>query len=140
MFHSDQSPQSVGLQSKATRFAGVISSLLRLRRLSAGSCPMEQWEHRLLAVSLRSNPQPQGLLCTHWLRHGPFVYFIHLSSGGAAEHVEVPARKVKQIASLKGVQLTGIYGFRFGLTPDDLPLTLKDADSEEIVSKKWHEL
>ena len=55
------------------------------------------------------------------------------------ERVAVPGGKIEQVASLKGVHLTGVYGFWFGLTPDGSPLILKDAGSQEIVSMKWHE-
>jgi len=33
--------------------------------------------------------------------------------------------------------LTGVFGIWFGLTPDDAPLILKDAGTQEIVSMTW---
>jgi serine/threonine protein kinase/Tol biopolymer transport system component len=70
-----------------------------------------------------------------WSHDSRFVYFDMLNQ--AVERVEVPAGKVEQVASLKGFQSAGVYGFWLGLTPDDSPLLLKDAGTQEIVSMKW---
>ena len=74
-----------------------------------------------------------------WSHDGRSVYFSRVGGNGGVERVEIPRGKIVQVASLKGVQLTGVYGFWFGLTPDGSPLILKDAGSQEIVSMKWHE-
>jgi eukaryotic-like serine/threonine-protein kinase len=83
-----------------------------------------------------------------WSHDGRFVYFLHYAedlAGGKihfatpVERVGVPGGKVEQVASLKGLQITGYYTFWFGLTPDDSPLVLKDAGTQEIVSMAWHE-
>jgi eukaryotic-like serine/threonine-protein kinase len=70
-------------------------------------------------------------------RDGRFVYYDTL--GQTVERVAVPGGKIEPVASLKGIRLTGVYGSWSGLTPDDSPLILKDAGSQEIVSMKWHE-
>jgi eukaryotic-like serine/threonine-protein kinase len=72
-----------------------------------------------------------------WSRDSRFVYYDTLTQ--AVVRVAVPSGKIEQIASLKGVRLTGVYGSWSGLTPDDSPLILKDAGSQEIVSMKWQE-
>ena len=72
-----------------------------------------------------------------WSRDSRFVYYDTLTQ--SVERVAVPGGKIEQVASLKGVQLTGVYSEWSGLTPDDSPLILKDAGSQEIVSMKWHE-
>jgi serine/threonine protein kinase/Tol biopolymer transport system component len=72
-----------------------------------------------------------------WSADGRYVYYGRNQVG--VERVAVPDGKPEQVASLKGVQLTGVYNFWFGLTPDGSPLILKDAGSQEIVSMKWHE-
>jgi hypothetical protein len=53
------------------------------------------------------------------------------------ERVVIPGGKVEQVASLKELRLTGVYSFWLGLTPDDSPLLLKDAGTQEIVSMGW---
>jgi hypothetical protein len=35
--------------------------------------------------------------------------------------------------------MTGIYGFWLGLTPQDVPLLLKDAGTQDIVRMDWHQ-
>ncbi len=72
-----------------------------------------------------------------WSRDGRFVYYERLNQ--AVERVAVPGGKIEQVASLKGIQETGVYSFWFGLTPDDSPLILKDAGSQEVVSMDFHE-
>ncbi len=72
-----------------------------------------------------------------WSHDSHFVYFVRLNQ--ALERVAVPSGKIEQVASLKGNQMTGVYGFWGGLTPDDSPLILKDAGSHEIVTMAWHE-
>jgi hypothetical protein len=49
----------------------------------------------------------------------------------------IPGGKVEEVASLKDLQLTGVYNFWLGLTPDDSPLVTKDAGTEEVVSMNW---
>jgi serine/threonine protein kinase/Tol biopolymer transport system component len=71
-----------------------------------------------------------------WSHDGRFVYFDLLNQ--AIERVAVPVGKVEQVVSLKGFQPTGVYGFWAGLAPDDSPLLLKDAGTQEIVSMKWN--
>jgi hypothetical protein len=51
--------------------------------------------------------------------------------------VSIPDGKIEQLADLRKVQMTGVYGFWFGLTPDDSPLLLKDAGTQEVVSMSW---
>ena len=49
----------------------------------------------------------------------------------------IPSGKVEEVADLKSLQLTGVYNFWLGLTPDDSPLVTKDAGTEEIISMNW---
>jgi eukaryotic-like serine/threonine-protein kinase len=74
-----------------------------------------------------------------WSHEGRFVYFLHIFSNSSIARVAVPGGKVEPVADLKQFQMTGIYNFWLGLTPNDTPLVLKDAGSQEIVSMAWHE-
>ena len=74
-----------------------------------------------------------------WSHDGRFVYFSRLGGNRAVERVALPGGKIEQVASQNGFQQTGVYTFWLGLTPDDAPLILKDAGSQEIVSMKWNE-
>ena len=51
--------------------------------------------------------------------------------------VGIRDRKVEQLASLKGFQMTGYFGLWLGIAPDDSPLLLKDTGTQEIVSLDW---
>ena len=76
----------------------------------------------------------------NWSRDGRFVYFLQLHGNSpGVERVSVPDGKFEEVASLKGLQITGSFGSWLGLTPDDAPLVLKDAGTQEIVSMDWHE-
>jgi eukaryotic-like serine/threonine-protein kinase len=78
-----------------------------------------------------------------WSSDGRFLYFLRLTASRAdfmnsVERMAIPGGKVEEVASLKGLQLTGVYNFWLGLTPDDSPLVTKDAGTEEIVSMNWN--
>jgi serine/threonine protein kinase/Tol biopolymer transport system component len=71
-----------------------------------------------------------------WSRDSRYVY---VNAGGAIVRMSIVGGKVEDVASLKGINTTGYLGPWLGLTPDDAPMILKDAGSQEIVSMKWHE-
>jgi serine/threonine protein kinase/Tol biopolymer transport system component len=72
-----------------------------------------------------------------WSRDGRYLYILHLSGNRGVARLAIPGGKVEQVASLKELRLTGVYSFWLGLTPDDSPLLLKDAGTQEIVSMSW---
>jgi eukaryotic-like serine/threonine-protein kinase len=79
----------------------------------------------------------------HWSHDGRYVYFLVYLRQGAGDNkvnrVQVPAGKPEQVVSMTKRPITGYFGFWLGLTPDDSPLLLKDAGTQEIVSMAWHE-
>ena len=50
----------------------------------------------------------------------------------AIARVAVKDRKAEQVVALKDVRLAGVYGYWFGLDPDDNPLLLRDEGTDEI--------
>lgn len=76
-----------------------------------------------------------------WSHDGRFVYFVNRTGAnrGAVERLAVPRGNVEPVAAMSGIPQTGVYGHWFGLTPDDAPLLLKDAGSDEMVSMAWRE-
>jgi len=72
-----------------------------------------------------------------WSRDGRYIYALDLSQNRGVQRVAVPGGKVDLVAGLKELRLAGVYGFWLGLTPDDSPLLLKDAGTQEIVSMAW---
>jgi Tol biopolymer transport system component len=73
-----------------------------------------------------------------WSHDGRFIYFLRMSEN-VIDRVTVPEGKIEQVASFKGFQITGFYTFWLALTPDDSPLVLKDAGTQEVVSMAWLE-
>ncbi|HKS95795.1 MAG TPA: hypothetical protein VJV74_06620, partial [Terriglobia bacterium] len=72
-----------------------------------------------------------------WSHDGRLVYFLRIGGDGGVERVAVPSGRIEPVASLKGMHRTGVYGFWLGLTPDDTPLVLKDAGTQDVVSMAW---
>jgi Tol biopolymer transport system component len=74
-----------------------------------------------------------------WSRDSQHVYF-GLSSNNSLEffRVRVGDRTLEEIASLKDVRIPpGVFGSWLGLAPDDHPLMLRDAATQEIYGLDW---
>ncbi len=72
-----------------------------------------------------------------WSQDGKYVYFLQQQPDMGVFRVGIRDRKVEQVVSMKGFQLTGYWGMWLGLAPDDSPLLLKDTGSQEIVALDW---
>jgi eukaryotic-like serine/threonine-protein kinase len=72
-----------------------------------------------------------------WSQDGKYVYFLQQQPDVGVFRVGIRDRKVEQVVSVKGFQLTGYWGMCLGLAPDDSPLLLKDTGSQEIVALDW---
>jgi len=74
-----------------------------------------------------------------WSHDSQFVYFLGSpKEGNALMRVRISDRKPERVTSPKGVSLAGYYGSWLGLTPDDTPLILKDAGTQDVVSMDWN--
>jgi Tol biopolymer transport system component len=73
----------------------------------------------------------------NWSRDGRYVYFLHRPDNPAVLRIEVSERKVERVADLKSLPITGYYGIWLGLAPDDSPLLLRDAGSQDIYALDW---
>ncbi|HEY1803910.1 MAG TPA: protein kinase [Terracidiphilus sp.] len=74
-----------------------------------------------------------------WSHDSQFVYyFASQVTSGALKRVRISDRKVEKIADMNSFHSAGYYGAWLGLTPDDTPLTLKDAGTEDVVSMDWN--
>jgi len=72
-----------------------------------------------------------------WSQDGKYVYFLQQQPDVGVFRVGIRDRKVEQVVTVKGFQLTGYWGLWLGLAPDDSPLLLKDTGSQEIVALDW---
>jgi eukaryotic-like serine/threonine-protein kinase len=80
-----------------------------------------------------------GAAFPSWSHDGHYIYFLGFGQAqyDAVERIQIPGGKIEQVASLKGFQMTGIFGLWLGLTPDDEPLLLKNMGTQDIVSMDW---
>ena len=51
--------------------------------------------------------------------------------------VRISNRKVEKVADLKGLPITGYWGFSLALTPDDSPLLLRNIGTQDVYSLDW---
>ncbi len=125
-------PDSLGLFSP--RWAPNGRYLVALRADSSGlmlfDFKTQKWS--MLVTGIVGYPS--------WSRNSRSVYFVKpFGNAAGVERVTVPAGKVEPVADLSKIHMTGVFSFWFGLTPDDAPLILKEAGSQEIVSMTWQQ-
>jgi Tol biopolymer transport system component/predicted Ser/Thr protein kinase len=73
----------------------------------------------------------------NWSRDGRYVYFLRWPKNLAVLRVRISDHHVEPVADLKNVLITGYYGIWLGLAPDDSPLLLRDAGSQDIYALDW---
>ncbi|MBZ5563550.1 MAG: protein kinase [Acidobacteriia bacterium] len=78
-----------------------------------------------------------GLAYSNWSADSRYVYFFHGPDNPAVLRLRISDRKVERVADLKDLRITGHYGFWVGLAPDDSPLLLRDAGSQDIYALDW---
>lgn len=68
-----------------------------------------------------------------WSRDSQYVYFDSLESPPNLYRVRITDRSHERVASLRSIRLAPVYGgFLNGLAPDDSPLVVRDAGTQEI--------
>ena len=73
----------------------------------------------------------------NWSADGKYVYFLRVPENPAVLRVRISDRKVEEVANLKGLPITGYWGFSLTLTPDDSPLLLRNIGSQDVYSLDW---
>jgi Tol biopolymer transport system component len=73
----------------------------------------------------------------NWSADGRYVYFLRAPDNPAVLRIRISDRKVEQVADMKNLPMTGYYGIWLGLAPDDSPLLLRDAGSQDIYALDW---
>jgi Tol biopolymer transport system component len=71
-----------------------------------------------------------------WSRDSKFIFFDTAGSEPALYRVRISDRKLEQLVSLTNIRRTGTFAWT-GLAPDDSPLLLRDAGTEEIYALDW---
>jgi Tol biopolymer transport system component/tRNA A-37 threonylcarbamoyl transferase component Bud32 len=72
-----------------------------------------------------------------WSKDGQYVYFLRTPNDPAVLRVRISDRKVDRVVDLKNFRMAGYFGLWLGLAPDDSPLLLRDAGSQEIYALDW---
>jgi Tol biopolymer transport system component/DNA-binding winged helix-turn-helix (wHTH) protein len=74
-----------------------------------------------------------------WSHDGQYLYFdTTLTDDPAFYRMRISDRKLERLVSLKGYQgFWGQFGAWTGLAPDDSPLIVRDASSQEIYALDW---
>jgi len=67
-----------------------------------------------------------------WSKSGEYVYFLHEGDQPSLMRVRVRDQKLERVADLKDFRQTGYFGYWLGITPDDAPLLLRNAGTQEI--------
>ena len=74
----------------------------------------------------------------NWSRDGQYVYFARIPENPAILRIRISDRKLEQVADLKGFNPIGLWGFWLGLDPEDNPLMLRDAGTQDVYSLDWN--
>jgi len=74
----------------------------------------------------------------NWSRDGQYVYLIRFLENAAVLRIRISDKKLEQVANLKGFTSTGWWGVWLGLDPDDSPLMLRDAGTQDVYSLDWN--
>jgi serine/threonine protein kinase/dipeptidyl aminopeptidase/acylaminoacyl peptidase len=72
-----------------------------------------------------------------WSRDSKYIYFDSQGEDHAFYRVRISDHKLERLVSLKGLRLTGSFGWT-GLAQDDSPLVLRDVGTQEIYAFDWN--
>jgi WD40 repeat protein len=78
---------------------------------------------------------PMGWL--NWSKDGLSVYVLHYKGRGAVLRIRISDHKTEQVADLNNFVTSGRYGGWLGLAPDDSPLLLLDAGTQDLYALDW---
>jgi len=75
----------------------------------------------------------------NWTKDGQYLYILDFAGKGAIVRIRISNHKLETVADLKDFVLTGRYGGSLSLSPDDSPLLLRDAGTQDVYSLDWIE-
>jgi Tol biopolymer transport system component len=88
-----------------------------------------QWAELAAIPTVERSP-----LYPNWSKDGRYVYYHNVRGHEESlSRVRISDHKVEQVASLRGISLAGIdFGQWMGLAPDDSPMVVRDAGTQEL--------
>jgi Tol biopolymer transport system component/predicted Ser/Thr protein kinase len=72
-----------------------------------------------------------------WSRDSKYIYFDSEGDDRAFDRVRISDHKLERLVSLRGLRLTGDFGWT-GLAQDDSPVVLRDVGTQEIYVLDWN--
>jgi eukaryotic-like serine/threonine-protein kinase len=73
----------------------------------------------------------------NWSKDGQYIYFLRWLDNPAVLRIRIADRQVEQVGDLKNFPTTGNLGPWVGIAPDDSPLLLRDAGSQDVYALDW---
>lgn len=73
----------------------------------------------------------------NWSHDGQYVYVLDFRGNNAVVRIRVSDHRTEQVADLKNFAATGRYGGCLSLAPDDSPILLRDAGTQDVYSVDW---
>lgn len=74
-----------------------------------------------------------------WSHDGKYVYFLRFPEHPAVVRIDIASRKVETVVDLNDLHMTGLMSAWLGLTPDDSPLLLRDAGTQDVYALELSE-
>lgn len=73
----------------------------------------------------------------NWSRDGAYVYVLDSRGRDAVLRIRMNDHKSEQVADLKNFLITGQHGGALALAPDDSPLLLREAGTQDVYALDW---
>jgi serine/threonine protein kinase/Tol biopolymer transport system component len=73
----------------------------------------------------------------NWSHDGQALYFLDQSGKGAVLRVRIDGHKTEQVLALDSFKTTGRYSGSLALMPDDSPLLLREAGTQDVYALDW---
>lgn len=73
----------------------------------------------------------------NWSHDGQYVYFLDYRGRSAVVRIRIADHHMEQVADITDFASTGRYGTALALTPDDQPLLLHGAGTQDVYSVDW---
>ena len=73
----------------------------------------------------------------NWSHDGQALYFLDQSGKGAVLRVRIDDHKTEQVLALESFKTTGRYSGSLALMPDDSPLLLREAGTQDVYALDW---
>ena len=99
-------------------------------------------QHRLMLFDMKTQKRAEltkfAAGWQYWSRGGDYIYFLDSSAGGKGIfRARISDNKLEQVTSLRDFRQTPGWGSWVGLAPDDSPLLLRDAGTQDIYALDW---